>query len=218
MGEPLLVKGATLVKNRLDRGRVLVLQPSGLGCPESIKVITRKRVFSVSAVEFPTLVSYSWISMQLGLGKVEASDLNSGSDVEDQGLERIDVHHEPNNLGLSTPEENMERLNNRVQKEVVKPVKDDERVALKGVMALQEEESLNEKDKGSKKSNFIVKRHGIRIRKDAAVANQESGVNLNQNNGEKRCKDRWNLEIEVAKEKDISEEIVMRELEDGGKL
>ncbi|KAK1567880.1 hypothetical protein Q3G72_017735 [Acer saccharum] len=67
VGEPLAIEADTISKRRKDRGRVLLLKPPSLVCPESIKVIIEKSSFLVSSSEVQGLVDLGWISDKLGL-------------------------------------------------------------------------------------------------------------------------------------------------------
>ncbi|KAI9185837.1 hypothetical protein LWI28_011181 [Acer negundo] len=85
VGEPLLVEDDTLKRKRLDRGRVLVLLPPSLACPDLIKVITANMSCSISFDEVKSTVDLGWISVILGLDK----GVNGTVGVLEAGLEKL---------------------------------------------------------------------------------------------------------------------------------
>ncbi|KAK4847542.1 hypothetical protein QYF36_003129 [Acer negundo] len=68
IGESLKIEDETVHREKLDRGRALVLIPFGVCCPKVIKVVTRRFSFPVYILEDPFSVNSSWISSSLGLG------------------------------------------------------------------------------------------------------------------------------------------------------
>ncbi|KAK1577181.1 hypothetical protein Q3G72_019617 [Acer saccharum] len=67
VGEPLLVEADTVLKNRLDRGKVLVMKDPSLKVPQVVNVQTDHGTFLVSLSEDGNLVEMAWINQHLGI-------------------------------------------------------------------------------------------------------------------------------------------------------
>ncbi|KAK1584169.1 hypothetical protein Q3G72_030471 [Acer saccharum] len=69
IGEPVLIEDETLQRDKLSRGKVLILIPYSHRCPAIIKVVAGKCSFNISVMEDPVPVSDEWVSRRLGLEK-----------------------------------------------------------------------------------------------------------------------------------------------------
>ncbi|KAK3220408.1 hypothetical protein Dsin_014378 [Dipteronia sinensis] len=67
LGVPLLIEEATLLKKRLDRGRILVLLPYEFDCQQKITAVEQSRSFVVQIIAEASTANYGWISRHLGL-------------------------------------------------------------------------------------------------------------------------------------------------------
>ncbi|KAI9160416.1 hypothetical protein LWI28_007925 [Acer negundo] len=70
IGESLLVDEGTLLRNKLDMGRMLVLIKFGKSCPNIVKVTNERRVFEISVEENHLPEPTSWIENHLDLKEV----------------------------------------------------------------------------------------------------------------------------------------------------
>ncbi|KAK4856040.1 hypothetical protein QYF36_013530 [Acer negundo] len=93
IGEPFLIEDETLHREKLFRGKILVLIPFGHRCPSVIKVATGKSNFTVSVWEDPVPATIEWISKRLGIGLdvyADSKGVGSGDLGDMQGFPRQD--------------------------------------------------------------------------------------------------------------------------------
>ncbi|KAI9160645.1 hypothetical protein LWI28_010233 [Acer negundo] len=70
IGEPLIIDEETILRHRLDMGRMLVLIQHGKPCPKRVKVYDGRRNFEITVEEERSPVTLGWIEDLLDLTKV----------------------------------------------------------------------------------------------------------------------------------------------------
>ncbi|KAK2654101.1 hypothetical protein Ddye_013957 [Dipteronia dyeriana] len=116
-GDPLYVEEDSVMRRRLDRGRVLMLVPHESLCPKKIKVLMEGDSFLVRLHEDPTLVDFQWMTNVLGLKMSWSNSDDSsalkmvcklssfGSDLEDnvleEGMDNAQINIKKRTIGMN---------------------------------------------------------------------------------------------------------------------
>ncbi|KAK1577023.1 hypothetical protein Q3G72_018522 [Acer saccharum] len=98
ISEPVLVEQETLLKERFDRGRILVLIPLFQSCPSFIKVSVGDGPFFVKVSEEAAPVEPAWMEGFLGLSKLPSQAVQSSLLLEREGSTLV-VDHGKKGLG-----------------------------------------------------------------------------------------------------------------------